>query len=52
MQGKFIVAIVGLVSIASIVVACIVRGIDGTVVAGGVGVIGTICGYCFGKGVK
>jgi len=49
MKDKMIVAIVGILSISAIVCTCVLSGIDGTLVAGGVGVIGTITGYVFGK---
>jgi len=49
MEDKHIVAVAGILSIAGIVVACIFNGLNGTIIAGGCGIIGTIVGYCFGK---
>lgn len=52
MKPKFIVAIVGIATIGAIIVACILKGIDGTVVAAGCGMIGSIVGFAFGKKLK
>lgn len=49
MKDKFIVAMVGIGAVTAIVCTCIVCGINGTIVAGGIGIIGTITGYVFGK---
>lgn len=52
MKGKFIVAIAAIIGVTSIVTACVFNGIDGVIAASGVGVIGTITGYAFGKRVN
>lgn len=52
MKGKFIVALVGIIAVTSIVTVCIFNGIDGYIVASGIGAIGTLVGYCFGKKVS
>ena len=49
MEDRMIVAIVGIIGIVAIIVACIFNGINGTIIAGGCGLIGTIVGYVFGK---
>lgn len=48
MKDKMIVAMVGIVSIAMIETACIIRGIDGAIAIAVVGVIASIVGYAFG----
>jgi len=52
LKDKNIVAIVGIGGITTIVTACIFNNIDGTIIASGCGIIGTIVGYCFGKVIK
>lgn len=49
MESRFVVALFGIGCITTIVVTCVVKGIDGTIVAGGCAAIGTIVGYCFNK---
>ena len=49
MQDRTIVAIFGISTIGAIIIACVYKNIDGTIIAGGCGIIGTIVGYCFGK---
>jgi len=49
LKDKTVVAIVGIGGITTIVVACIFNNIDGTIIASGCGIIGTIVGYVFGK---
>lgn len=44
-----VVAITGILAVTTIVCVCILTGINGTVVASGTGIIGTIMGYVFGK---
>lgn len=50
-MNKFHIALTGILCIAGIVVACIIKGIDGTIIASGCAIIGTLVGYCF-KEVK
>jgi len=49
MEDKFKVAIFGIGSVSAIVITCIFNGVDGIVVGAGVGIIGSIVGYCFGR---
>ena len=48
MKDKTIVALFGIGAITAIVITCAYKNIDGTIIAGGRGIIGTIIGYCFG----
>ena len=48
MKDKFIVALIGVICITSITIACIVTGIDGVIVGSAIGAIGTIIGGIFG----
>ena len=52
MKGKFIVALAAIIGVTSIVTALIFNGKDTYLAATGVGVIGTIAGYAFGKRVN
>lgn len=56
MKDKFVIALTGVICIASIAVACIATGIDGVVVGSAIGaisgIISGIFGYMKGKGEK
>jgi len=53
MEGKYVVAAVGIASVAAIeIVNLIMKGPDTTIVSGVIGAITLIVGYCFGKAVS
>jgi len=51
-MSKYHIALAGIFAITTIVCCCIIKGIDGTIIAGGCGIVGTIVGYCFAKEKK
>jgi len=48
MEDKTALAITGVLTLGAICISCIFRNIDGTIIAGVAGIIGTVIGYAFG----
>ena len=44
---KYIVALVGVICVTAVLCMALYKGIDGTLLSGGLAILGGIVGYCF-----